>query len=72
MNESDVKLAMRQPWVNVNNDASGVNPEGPLGRIEDHPRAYELPRILGKSSATKRTSPSLTPSANSPHSRHNA
>ena len=30
MSEADVKLAMRQPWVSVNNDASGVNPEGPL------------------------------------------
>jgi len=49
MNESDVKLAMRQPWVSVNNDASGVNPEGPLGESKTHPRAYgTFPRILGK------------------------
>ena len=49
MNENDVKLAMRQPWVSVNNDASGVNPEGPLGESKTHPRAYgTFPRILGK------------------------
>jgi len=49
MNEDDVKLAMRQPWVSVNNDASGVNPEGPLGESKTHPRAYgTFPRILGK------------------------
>src|SRR3954466_3984219 len=49
MNENDVKLAMRQPWVSVDNDASGVNPEGPLGESKTHPRAYgTFPRILGK------------------------
>jgi dihydroorotase/N-acyl-D-amino-acid deacylase len=49
MNENDVKLAMRQPWVSVNNDASSVNPEGPLGESKTHPRAYgTFPRILGK------------------------
>src|SRR5205823_12198357 len=31
------------------NDASGVNPEGPLGESKTHPRAYgTFPRILGK------------------------
>jgi dihydroorotase/N-acyl-D-amino-acid deacylase len=49
MNENDMKLAMRQPWVSVDNDASGVNPEGPLGESKTHPRAYgTFPRILGK------------------------
>ena len=44
-----MKLAMRQPWVSVDNDASGVNPEGPLGESKTHPRAYgTFPRILGK------------------------
>jgi len=49
MNENDAKLAMRQPWVSIDNDASGVNPEGPLGESKTHPRAYgTFPRILGK------------------------
>jgi len=49
MNEQDVKLAMRQPWVSVDNDASGVSPDGILGESKTHPRAYgTFPRILGK------------------------
>ncbi len=44
MNENDVKLAMRQPWVSVDNDASGVNPEGPLGESQDpSPRLRNFP-----------------------------
>ncbi|HEV2112696.1 MAG TPA: hypothetical protein VGR50_01030, partial [Terriglobales bacterium] len=31
MNEADVRLAMQQPWVGVDNDYGAVNPEGPLG-----------------------------------------
>ena len=49
MQESDVRLAMQQPWVSVDNDAGAVNPVGPLGESKNHPRAYgSFPRILGK------------------------
>lgn len=49
MNEDDVKLAMRQPWVSINTDVGAVNPVGPLGEQKVHPRAYgTFPRILGK------------------------
>jgi len=49
MDESDVRLAMQQPWVSVGTDYGEVNPEGPLGESKSHPRAYgSFPRILGK------------------------
>ncbi len=49
MNEDDVKLAMRQPWVSVGTDYGEVNPSGPLGESKSHPRAYgSFARILGK------------------------
>ena len=49
MNEDDVKLAMRQPWVSVGTDYGEVNPTGPLGESKSHPRAYgSFARILGK------------------------
>jgi dihydroorotase/N-acyl-D-amino-acid deacylase len=49
MSEDDVALALRQPWVSVNNDSSGASPEGLLGREHPHPRAYgTFPRILHK------------------------
>src|SRR5713101_6024731 len=49
MSEDDVKLAMQQPWVSVDNDYGAINPEGPLGESKSHPRAYgSFPRILGK------------------------
>jgi dihydroorotase/N-acyl-D-amino-acid deacylase len=47
MSEPDVKLALEQPWVSVDNDASGTSPEGILGQEHPHPRAYAtFPRIL--------------------------
>jgi len=47
MSEPDVQLALRQPWVSVDNDASGTSPEGILGQEHPHPRAYAtFPRIL--------------------------
>ncbi|MGH7625905.1 MAG: N-acyl-D-amino-acid deacylase family protein [Gemmatimonadaceae bacterium] len=47
MAEPDVKLALKQPWVSVDNDASGTSPEGILGQEHPHPRAYAtFPRIL--------------------------
>jgi len=49
MSEPDVRLALKQPWVSVDNDASGTSPEGILGQEHPHPRAYAtLPRILRK------------------------
>ena len=49
MSESDVSLALQQPWVAVNNDSSGASPEGLLGEEHPHPRAYgTFPRILRK------------------------
>jgi N-acyl-D-amino-acid deacylase len=47
MSEPDVQLALKQPWVSVDNDASGSSPTGILGQEHDHPRAYgTFPRIL--------------------------
>src|SRR5713226_1689959 len=49
MSEDDVKLAMQQPWVSVDNDYGAINPQGALGESKSHPRAYgTFPRILGK------------------------
>ena len=49
MDEPDVKLALQQPWVSVDNDSSGTAPEGLLGTEHPHPRAYgTFPRILRK------------------------
>jgi dihydroorotase/N-acyl-D-amino-acid deacylase len=49
MSEPDVSLALKQPWVSVNNDSSGTAPEGLLGSEHPHPRAYgTFPRILRK------------------------
>lgn len=49
MSEADVKLALQQPWVSVDNDSNGTSPEGILGQAHPHPRAYgTFPRILSK------------------------
>jgi dihydroorotase/N-acyl-D-amino-acid deacylase len=49
MQESDVALALVQPWISINNDSSGTSPEGRLGEEHPHPRAYgTFPRILRK------------------------
>ncbi len=49
MDESDVALALKQPWVSIDNDSSGTSPEGLLGTEHPHPRAYgTFPRILRK------------------------
>ncbi len=49
MQESDVELALKQPWVSIDNDSSGASPEGILGEEHPHPRAYgTFPRILSK------------------------
>ncbi|HEX4310604.1 MAG TPA: D-aminoacylase [Acidobacteriaceae bacterium] len=49
MDEPDVKLALQQPWVSIDNDSQGTSPEGLLGAEHPHPRAYgTFPRILRK------------------------
>jgi dihydroorotase/N-acyl-D-amino-acid deacylase len=49
MNEDDVRLAMKQPWVSIGTDYGEQNPTGPLGESKSHPRAYgSFARILGK------------------------
>jgi dihydroorotase/N-acyl-D-amino-acid deacylase len=49
MSEPDVALALKQPWVSIDNDSSGTSPEGLLGQEHPHPRAYgTFPRILRK------------------------
>jgi len=49
MNESDVVLALQQPWVSIDNDSQGTSPSGLLGQEHPHPRAYgTFPRILRK------------------------
>lgn len=49
MSEPDVVLALKQPWVSVDNDSEGTSPEGLLGTEHPHPRAYgTFPRILRK------------------------
>jgi N-acyl-D-amino-acid deacylase len=49
MDELDVALALKQPWVSIDNDSEGTSPEGILGTEHPHPRAYgTFPRILRK------------------------
>ncbi len=49
MSEPDVELALRQPWVSIDNDSQGTSPEGILASEHPHPRAYgTFPRILRK------------------------
>jgi N-acyl-D-amino-acid deacylase len=49
MSEPDVALALKQPWVSIDNDSSGTSPDGLLGQEHPHPRAYgTFPRILRK------------------------
>ncbi|HLW43114.1 MAG TPA: amidohydrolase family protein, partial [Candidatus Acidoferrales bacterium] len=49
MTEPDVELALKQPWVSIDNDYGGVSPAGLLGKEHAHPRAYgTFPRILRK------------------------
>ena len=49
MDEPDVALALQQPWVSIDNDASATSPDGLLGKDHPHPRAYgTFPRILAK------------------------
>ena len=47
MSEENVKLQLKQPWMKIGTDASGIDPEN--ARDLSHPRAYgNYTRILGK------------------------
>ncbi len=49
MAEPDVRRILRQPWVSLDNDASGAATEGILGGEHPHPRAFgTFPRVLRK------------------------
>ena len=47
MNEDNIKLQMKQPWIKFGTDAGGANPDMPFGLV--HPRSYgTYARILGR------------------------
>ena len=49
MSEPDVVLALKQPWVSIDNDSQGTSPDGLLAQEHPHPRAYgTFPRVLRK------------------------
>jgi N-acyl-D-amino-acid deacylase len=49
MDEPDVVLGLKQPWMSFDNDSQGTSPEGLLGSEHPHPRAYgTFPRVLRK------------------------
>jgi N-acyl-D-aspartate/D-glutamate deacylase len=46
--ESDMKLAMSQPWCSIGSDGSAYAADGPLRRGNPHPRNFgTFPRVLG-------------------------
>jgi len=48
MEEADMRLAMRQPWVSFVTDAAGTAVDGPFASEGVHPRAFgTMPRVLG-------------------------
>lgn len=49
MSQPDVKLALKQPWMSICDDAAAQAPTGPLGQGHPHPRAYAaFSRIITK------------------------
>ncbi|MBI3493038.1 MAG: D-aminoacylase [Acidobacteria bacterium] len=49
IDETDLKLAMRQPWVSIGSDGSALATSGPLRTGVPHPRNFgTFPRVLGK------------------------
>ena len=49
MDEADVELIMRSEMVTVGSDGSALNPVGPLGQGQPHPRNYgTMPRVLAR------------------------
>jgi N-acyl-D-amino-acid deacylase len=48
MNEDDLRLALKQPWVSVGTDFGEMAEDGPLSDSKSHPRAWgSFARILG-------------------------
>jgi dihydroorotase/N-acyl-D-amino-acid deacylase len=48
LTESNLPLALRQPWVKIGTDAAGVDPDSMAG-AKVHPRTYgDYPRLLGR------------------------
>ena len=46
--ESDMNLALAQPWCSVGSDGSALATDGPLARGNPHPRNFgTFPRVLG-------------------------
>ncbi|GAC1473596.1 MAG: hypothetical protein NVSMB9_22500 [Isosphaeraceae bacterium] len=46
--ESDMNLAMVQPWCSIGSDGSALAVEGPLRKGHPHPRSFgTFPRVLG-------------------------
>jgi len=49
INEDDLKLAMKQPWVSIGSDGSALATTGPLRNGVPHPRNFgTFPRVLAK------------------------
>jgi dihydroorotase/N-acyl-D-amino-acid deacylase len=49
MNEDDLQVALRKPWVALDLDAGACAVDGPLGADRHHPRAFgSMPRVLGR------------------------
>ncbi|ABF41610.1 N-acyl-D-amino-acid deacylase [Candidatus Koribacter versatilis Ellin345] len=49
MNEDDLKLAMREPWVSFDTDYGEAAEDGPLSESKTHPRSWgTFARVLGK------------------------
>ncbi len=49
MDEANVALGLRQPWVKISTDAGGVDPAWAKDQGPTHPRAYgTYPRVLAK------------------------
>jgi N-acyl-D-amino-acid deacylase len=49
IDEADLTLAMKQPWVAIGSDGSALATEGPLRAGVPHPRNFgSFPRVLGR------------------------
>lgn len=49
IDEENIKLQLRQPWIKISTDAGGVDPAWAEARGPIHPRSYgTYPRVLGK------------------------
>jgi N-acyl-D-aspartate/D-glutamate deacylase len=47
--ESDMNLALAQPWCSIGSDGSALAVDGPLGTGNPHPRNFgTFPRVLGR------------------------